>query len=420
MTTTDNISRRDRQLAPISMTLGVLAWAIVGVVLVRLGGLAVILGLGATALLIVLVLFLSYLLAHVAFVSHLRGQGIEVTPEQLPHLHEQLEACCTTLGVSPTPRLFILNGNGVLNAFATWFLGHRYVILNSDVVDATESNPAGARFYVGHELGHIVRHDNPFKAFLRWPALRLPLLGAASSRARETTCDLHGLACCPDRESAARSVAVLAAGKRQWAALSMDGARRQALEGTGFWMSFHELVSSYPWTAKRTVRVLDEQPELPRRNPFAYLLAGLIPYAGQVGAGTALLIYIYVIGITAAIAIPKYQNQKILAQMTQADLATSPVKDELAAYYLRTHRVPNSLDDAGLDSRREVRDPKGESVQLLYTLQPSNMALTVHVGAAGKAGMLYVPHQNSDGTIHWSCGGLEGVPKEQIPPSCTP
>jgi hypothetical protein len=56
----------------------------------------------------------------------------------------------------------------------------------------------------------------------------------------------------------------------------------------------------------------------------------------------------------------------------------------------------------------------------LYTLQPSNMALTVHVGASGKAGMLYVPHQNSDGTIHWSCGGLEGVPKEQIPPSCTP
>ena len=243
MSSSSHVSARDRQLSPISLAIGTLFWAISLYLLVRLGGLPVMVGLAAAGLLIVAILFVSYLIAHLSFVAHLRGNGIEVTSVQLPAMHEQLEACCHTLEVEKVPRLFILNGNGVLNAFATWFLGRRYVILNSDIVDATDGNPAGVRFYIGHELGHLLRHDNPVIAFLRWPALRLPLLGAAYARARETTCDLHGLACCPDRESAARSVAVLAAGKRQWAALSMDGARQQALSGKGFWMSFMELVS---------------------------------------------------------------------------------------------------------------------------------------------------------------------------------
>ena len=50
-------------------------------------------------------------------------------------------------------------------------------------------------------------------------------------------------------------------------------------------MSFHELVSSYPWTAKRAIRLLDKNPEIPRRNPLAYLLALFVPYAGRMGAG---------------------------------------------------------------------------------------------------------------------------------------
>ena len=63
----------------------------------------------------------------------------------------------------------------------------KYLILLSNIVDAMETSPNGARFYIGHELGHVMRHDNPAQAVLRWPALRLPLLGAAFSRAREST-----------------------------------------------------------------------------------------------------------------------------------------------------------------------------------------------------------------------------------------
>ena len=45
----------------------------------------------------------------------------------------------------------------------------------------------------------------------------LPLIGAAYSRAREYTCDLHGLACCPNPEHAARAIAAISAGGKRWA-----------------------------------------------------------------------------------------------------------------------------------------------------------------------------------------------------------
>ena len=419
MSSNSPVSARDRQLSAVSLILGTLVWLAGLAALIRFGGLPVVVGLSAAALLIIAVLFISYLIAHLSFVAHLRGQGIELTSVQLPGMHQQLVQCCEALNVEKVPRLFILNGNGVLNAFATWFLGRRYVILNSDIVDATDGNPAGVRFYIGHELGHVVRHDNPFIAFLRWPALRLPLLGASYARARETTCDFHGLACCPDRESAARSVAVLAAGKRQWAALSMEGARLQALAGTGFWMSLLELVSGYPWTAKRTVRVLDETPDLPARHPLAYVIAVFIPYAGQVSAFVGLLIYVYVIGIGAAIALPAYRNFTIRAQLTQADADAAQVKQVLSDYYLRTHRVPSSLAEAGIAASREIAMPKESApLPLMYGLQPKNMTLTVAVGPSGKIGLVYVPTQAEEGQITWTCAGFTGMTQQQLPPTC--
>lgn len=409
-----HVSARDRQLAPLSMGIGLLFWVTALYAAAHLSGVLLV-SLCAGALLVIGIVFLSYLFAHSAFIAHLRGQGIEVNETQLPALQQQLIHCCATLHVDPIPHLYILNGNGVLNAFATWFLARRFVILNSDLVDAMEDHPAGICFYIGHELGHIRRHDNPFYACLRWPALRLPLLGAAFARARETTCDLHGLACCPSRESAARSLAALSAGKRQWAALSLAGMRLQVEAGTGFWMSFHELIASYPWTAKRTVRVLDESPSLPSRNPFAYLLAAFIPYAGSMGAGVGLLIYVYVIGIAAAISIPRYHNAQVLQQLTRADTASAPAREKLVNFYQHNHRVPTTLGEAGIDGAEYAPMPQGAPLYLIYALDRGNMSLSVRIE---KTGLLYVPTLNKDGSIQWTCSGLTGVLQEQLPPTC--
>lgn len=402
----EKVCSRDRVLTALSMTIGVLVWLSVAAVIFE-AGVRVVADVTGVAIIVILMSFIAYVFAKSAAIAHLRGNAMEVSEHQLPDLHKQLTFCCETLHLPAVPTMYLQNGNGVMNAFATWFLGQKYVILLSGVVEAMAPNPNGVRFYIGHELGHVLRHDNPAMAFLRWPALRLPLLGAAFSRARESSCDLHGLACSESPELAARSLAALAAGARSWAKVSLDGYRRQVAAGTGFWMSFHELVASYPWTGKRVVRVLDRNAEIPRRNPFAYLCAIFVPYSGRVGAGLGLLIYIYVIGILAAVAIPAYQDYLVRTVLTNAAMESQQARQQLVDYYTSRKAIPQTLNEAGVTGQL----PNG--VQL--SLDPSHMVLTVH---SVKGDLIFTPRRNPSGQIVWACSGGQGTKPQQLPMSC--
>ena len=402
-----NVFPRDRALTVVSLVIGILIWVAASAILIRLAGAGALIGAVSAAAVAVLLSFVAYVFVKSAVIAHLRGNAIEVTEHQLSDIFAQLTECCQALGVTKAPTMYIQNGNGVLNAFATWFLGHKYVILLSGVVDAMEPNPNGVRFYIGHELGHILRHDNPLVGLLRWPALRLPLLGAAYSRARESTCDRHGLACSQSPETAARSLSALSAGAKSWAHVSLDGYRQQVAAGKGFWMSFHELVSSYPWTAKRAIRLLDKNPEIPSRNPFAYLLALFVPYAGRMGAGIGMLIYVYFIGVLVAIAIPAYQDYTVRAVLAGAAVESAQARQQLAQYYVNQKKVPGSLSAAGVTEQL----PNG--IQL--SLDTENMTLTVH---AKRGELVFTPRSNAQGQITWVCSGGEGVKAQQLPPSC--
>lgn len=297
---------RERTLGAITLLLGLLAW--LGLLIGTFGIALVILALG----------FVIYLFVQSALIAHIKGNGVELTETQFPDLYAQFTACCDRLEIRTRPQAYILNGNGGLNAFATKFLGTHYVVLMSDVVDAMAMHADGVRFYIGHELGHLrMRHLNGH--LIRWPALWLPLLGAAYSRARESTCDRHGLACSSSPENAARALAALSAGADRWKQLDVTAYLRQTSHTSGFWMSFHELTSGYPWLSKRAARVMNtEAPmSMPRRNGLAYLLALFIPYAGRLGAGFGALM-IYIIGVLAAVALPAYHDYTVKAKVKAA------------------------------------------------------------------------------------------------------
>src|SRR5690606_5454354 len=109
--------------------------------------------------------------------------------------------------------------------------------------------------------------------------LCLPLLGAAYSRAREYTCDLYGAACVGRPEAAQEGIALLAVGARRYKTLNVQEYITQARHTSGFWMSFHELIGSYPWLTKRFVRMSPNfrKEDMPRRNPLAYIPAIFVP-----------------------------------------------------------------------------------------------------------------------------------------------
>ncbi len=279
--------------------------------------LALIVGTLGVALIYLLLLFIGYLFVQSALIAWIKGNGVKLREDQFPDLHQRYVHCCRKLGLHEYPDVYLMNSDGILNAFATRFLGRDFVVLFSSVVDAMEDNPDAINFYMGHELCHIQRRHLTRGPFL-WPASILPLLGAAYSRAREYTCDQYGRACCDDPQSALQGLTLLAAGEKRWATLNIPTYLTQAQATGGFWMSFHELVADYPWLVKRAARVADPDFKAPSRNPLAWLFALFVPRLGT-GAGVAgVMVMVAIVGVLAAVALPAYQEYVARTQFAEA------------------------------------------------------------------------------------------------------
>jgi Tfp pilus assembly major pilin PilA len=351
--------------------------------------------------------FLFYLFVQSTLIAHIKGNGVQLSEAQFPDLFAQFAACCDKLQIKERPEAYILNGNGGLNAFATKFLGTQYVVLMSNVVDAMDEHVDGVRFYIGHELGHL-RMKHLSGHLLRWPVLWLPLLGAAYSRARESTCDRHGLTCSASPEGAAQALAALSAGAQRWKQLDLAAYAIQAKHSAGFWMSFHELTAGYPWLTKRAARVMSVESPMPRRNGFAYLLAAFIPYAGRLGSGFGLMMLVYIIGIFAAVALPAYQDYTAKAKLAAVVVESQNVREALGSYYQTNQKIPGSLELIGM------RSQLADGSELV--LEPQNMVLTVKT----KLGeVIFTPQADAGGSVIWVCASGLGIKPTQLPANCS-
>lgn len=390
----DLVYPHEKILGATTMVLGCIAWLVL--IVATLG----------TALILLAVGFLAYLFFQSALIAYIKGNGVELSSGQFPDLYAQFVECCDKLQLANRPEAYILNGDGGLNAFATKFLNTQYVVLLSDIVDVMDDHQDGVRFYIGHELGHL-RMKHLTLQFLRWPVLWLPLLGAAYSRARESTCDLHGLACSNSPEGAARALAVLAAGVERWKKLDLNTYLRQTEHTSGFWMSFHELTGAYPWLSKRVARVLTPNQPVPRRNGFAYVLAIFIPYTGRLGAGFGFLLLVYFLFIALSIALPAYQDYVTRAQVALAFETAEEAMATLGAYYEETETVPSSLEEVGISASL--------SEDFSISLDTENMELIVPLQHGD---LILSPRIDDDGTVFWLCVDGEGLNYVQLPEFC--
>ena len=201
------------------------------------------------------VIWLSLRIAAAFTRAYFYGHHVLLGPAQLPKLHAMVAEGAESLGLKRTPRAFLYNSNGVINAFAARLVGKPYVLLTSSLVDA--DTDAQVRFVVGHELGHhVAGHLTPWKQLLKFPALFVPLLSAAYHRSRELTADRVGAYFVGDPDAACGALAMLACGSaRMNASLSGEAfaAQEDLVPGlTGFLL---KVFSGYPRLTTRVVAV---------------------------------------------------------------------------------------------------------------------------------------------------------------------
>jgi Zn-dependent protease with chaperone function len=210
------------------------------------------------------------LLAHGFFIGQLRGNGIRVSDRQFPEVHRLVERLSRTMELPAPPDVYVLQAGGLLNAFATRFLGRNFVVIYSDVLElAYENGEPALGFVVAHELAHVKR-KHLSKRWLLYPAMFVPFLGTAYSRACEYTCDRFAAHYRAD--GAYDGLGVLAAGKKLYGAINVTALQAQALQERGFWIWFAEIFSTHPHLPRR-VAALSERglavPSSAQTSPMA-------------------------------------------------------------------------------------------------------------------------------------------------------
>ncbi len=328
----------------------------VALVLSLIAWVALVVGTLGIALIYAFLFFIAYLFAQSGLISYLRGTATRINEAQFPDLHERIVQCSQKLGIENVPDAYLLHAGGVFNAFATRFLGRNFIY----------------------------------------------------------TCDMHGLACCRSPEVAARGLGALAAGGRRWKSMDLGKYAGQSGASSGFWMSFHELVSSYPWLVKRMARILPpgQTAAVPGRNAFAWILALFVPRIGMGGSAGSLLVVVAIIGILAAVALPAYQDYTTRAKISEAVLAGSPARVAVSEFYIRNNGVPKTLQEAGFTPQ-----PPGPVVRAI-TLDPRGV-IRIELAFPPVAGnsMLLVPSLNEQKQIVWKCASQD-VPQKFLPQSC--
>jgi len=143
---------------------------------------------------------------------------------------------------------------------------------------------------------------------------------------------------------------------------------------------------------------------------------------GKGGTSNAALIFVLVmiiptIGILAAVAIPAYGDYTTRAQLSEGVVLGKLASDAVDNYYLRTGKIPYTLDEAGFNNTtgkyvsNVTIDPENENLVILVTFK-----LSGPTNIAGKK-LIISPYKNSDESIGWKCSSNE-IAVRFLPQSC--
>ncbi|MDR0136124.1 M48 family metalloprotease [Metabacillus idriensis] len=247
-------------------------------------------------LLILIPFILIPLIAHLLSIGMIRGNGVKVTPSQFPEIYAKVNDLAVKMEMKKLPDIFIIESEGMLNAFATRFLGRNMVVLYSGLAELhVKGGKEELDFVIAHELAHIKRNHllkNLLVLFGNW----VPFLGSAYSRACEYTCDALAHYYTEDLDASKRALTVLAIGPVLYKYVNETDYLQESSREKNLFVWFSEKVSTHPVLPKRIHHLNGEfgesDPSISFRTTalFKAGLAGAFALILLIGAGSVFLV----------------------------------------------------------------------------------------------------------------------------------
>lgn len=214
---------------------------------------------------IALVLFAIMMFLNMVMLGSIRGNGVRISEHQFPEVYERVKVMSEQMGLAKVPDVFVIQSEGILNAFATRFWGRNMVVLYSEIFDlGREQGKEELDFIIAHELAHV-RRRHVWKNILIAPAQFIPFLAQAYSRSCEYSCDREAAFITNNPVAAKRALTILSIGKKTYTEVNEDAFVEQiSTESHGVvWLS--EVLSTHPNLPKRiqSVRVFMGETDKP-------------------------------------------------------------------------------------------------------------------------------------------------------------
>lgn len=194
------------------------------------------------------------LFLHYFSIAYVRMNAVKVAPDQFPEIWETTGKIAQQFGMKHQPDVFVMLGQGMLNAFATKLIFRKFIIIYAELADALveEKDHRQLEAVLAHEVGHhVLGHTRLIWEYFFMPIAFVPFLMLPLSRAREYSADRAMKALMEDTSICHRAMVKLAAGKKYGNRVNVSAYTRQIDEEGGFFAWLAEKFSTHPHLPNR-------------------------------------------------------------------------------------------------------------------------------------------------------------------------
>lgn len=185
--------------------------------------------------------------------ASVKAASLKITQNNFPEIYSLIHSYAYRLGMKRVPEAYIVQQNGMLNAFSSFIFGRQYILINTEIFEVAyreHKDMNALAFIIAHEIshiyyGHATLHYNLPILF----SSNIPFFGQIASRTREFSCDR--LAQRLTNYDGVRAIMMLIVDRHLYPMVDVQDYVNTTINERGFFLWLINLLSSHPTMPKR-------------------------------------------------------------------------------------------------------------------------------------------------------------------------